>query len=324
MVIDNDIVIDADLGEVLTELQSQLKLNGINLLSIVRNSGDDFMVSCPYHKDGQERRPSAGIRKSDGLFHCLACGETHQLTEVISYCFGHYDDAFGSFGRDWIKKNFASYQMEVRKDVKLDFTRNRNTTVNVNHREYVTDEELDRYRYTHPYWAERGIVDYGILELFDLGYDKETQCITFPVKDRNGNCLFVARRSVHTKYFNYPSGVEKPLYGAYELRLLSKCSEPNEIYVTESMIDCLLLWQAGRYAVALNGTGSKEQLEMLKKLPYRKLVLATDNDKAGYDARKKIKRAITNKVITEVEIPNGKKDIGECTKEEIENLKEIF
>lgn len=317
----NDIQINAELDDVLSELQHQLQINNIPYLSKYKDSGNDIMVQCPYHGNGQERRPSAGIRKSDGMFHCFACNETHTLPEVISYVFGHTDDMFGKFGLKWLVKNFATVQIEERKDIEIDMERNHITNkdsllVNsdTNKSKWVSEEELDSYRYYHKYWTDRGITDDEVIELFDLGYDKATQCITFPIKDEYGNCLFVARRSVKTKWFNYPSGVEKPLYGAYELKLLSKCSQPNEIYVTESMIDCLLLWQAKRYAVALNGTGSKEQLDMLSVLPYRKIILATDNDKAGMQARTKIKNHLKNKLITEIEFPSDIKDIGDLGK----------
>lgn len=340
MKISDDLIINAELHDVLFELRQQLIFNNSYLLGTMKETDTDIMVSCPYHKNGQERKPSAGIRKSDGMFHCFACGETHPLDEVVSYCLGYTNDVFGVHGKQWLLKNFVSISLEERKDVKLDLSRNRDTTININNREFVTDEELDKYRYYHSYWTKRGITDDNIIELFDLGYDKETDCITMPVRDKDGNCLFVARRSTKYKYFNYPKGAEKPLYGEYEymqvlnnainidiMRGRGSCKSAllnvtNTIYVTESMIDALLLWQSGRYAVALNGTGSKEQLEMLSKLPCRKLVLATDNDDAGYEARKRIRRYITNKIITEIEFPPNRKDIGECTKEEIENLKE--
>lgn len=317
----NDIIINADLRDILVELKHQLEINNVKLLEHIVETDTDIMVSCPYHKNGQERKPSAGIRKSDGLLHCFTCGETHTLDEVISYCLGYTNDVFGIHGKHWLLKNFATISIEERKSVKLNITRNRDITTTVNNRKLVTDEELDKYRYYHYYWTKRGIIDEELIELFDLGYDKETDCITFPIRDECGNCLFVARRSVNTKYFNYPAKAEKPLYGAYELRLLSACSQPKEIYVTESMIDALLLWQSKKYAVALNGTGSKEQLEMLSKLPYRGLILATDNDDAGRNARVKIRNKIKNKIISEVELPKNRKDIGECTKDEIENLK---
>ena len=154
------------------------------------------------------------------------------------------------------------------------------------------------------------------------GYDEASQCITFPVRDKNGNCLFIARRSVKGKYFNYPSDVEKPIYGVYELYQLKEF--PKEIYICESMIDAITLWTYKKYAIALNGLGTKNQIEELNKLPCRKYILATDNDIAGQRAREKLKKFIYNQIVTEVVIPSNRKDINECTEEEIKNFLEKF
>ena len=188
---------------------------------------------------------------------------------------------------------------------------------------FVSEEELDTYRYYHPYWTKRKITDKGLIELFDLGYDKDTGCITFPVRDINGNCLFVARRSVKFKYFNYPKGSEKPVYGLYELKQLTK--QPDEIIITESMIDALTCWQYGKYAVALNGLGNERQFRELRNLPCRKLILATDADDAGITARKRIKKNVPNKIITEyVWNKEDAKDINDMSKEMFLSLKEVF
>lgn len=345
----NDFQFNCELSDIISEMQNQLAANNIQLLQKTVNSSKDIMIQCPYHGNGQERKPSAGIRKEDGLFHCFACGEVHSLQEVISHCFGHTDDMIGAWGWNWLLRNFATIQIEERKDVKLDYIRNKGisdrhssnnsvATIGNTDRLYITEEELDKYRYIHPYWATRGITEDWLIELFDLGYDKETDCITFPIRDINGNCLFVARRSVKTKFFNYPEDVEKPLYGLYELKLALSNGRGSarvnikpvlmimygELYVTESMIDCLRLWQIGKYAVAMNGTGSEKQFEDLKNLPCRKIILATDSDNAGTKAREKIRHNVRNKIITEIILPKGRKDIGECSDEELRNLEEVF
>lgn len=154
------------------------------------------------------------------------------------------------------------------------------------------------------------------------GYDRKRDCITFPVRDKNGNCLFIARRAINYKYFNYPHSVEKPVYGIYELYQLKKF--PKEIYICESMIDAITLWTHRKYAVALNGLGTNYQFEQLNKLPCRKYILAMDNDAAGWKGRYRIKDNIKNKLITDAILPTNRKDINECAWSEIENLKEIF
>ena len=204
--------ITADVEEIISELKTQLELNGVKKFYKTIDTPQNTMVCCPFHKEGQEKRPSMGIYKKDGTCHCFACGWVGSLSELISNCFG-YDD-MGLYGNKWLVKNFLTLEVEERKDIELDLDRNTRVVNNTN---FVSAEELDSYRWTHPYWAKRRITDEYLIELFDLGYDKQTDCITFPIRDAKGNCLFVARRSVKTKYFNYPEGVEKPLYGLYEL-----------------------------------------------------------------------------------------------------------
>ena len=307
--------IDHSLEEVLGELQSQLHAQGILLLQKTLSTPSDIMIQCPYHNNGQERRPSAGIRKSDGLFHCLACQETHALPEVIAHCFGYTDPMVGW---RWLQKHFISVGREQRKPLELDLERN----VPKFATEYVQEDVLDSFRYLHPYMYKRGLND-QIIELFDIGYDRATECITFPIRDMSGGTLFVARRSVKTKYFNYPSGAEKPLYGIYEL---SK-NPSKEVIVCESMLDALVCWVWGRPAVAMNGLGTDLQFKQLSRLNCRKLILATDNDESGRNARKRIRAKVRGKLITEfdyVSYPVGKKDMNDLTEEEFRNLREIF
>lgn len=313
----NNVPFEADLMSILEELRSQLSANGIQLLHSMRDTPDNIQVCCPYHKGGQERRPSAGIKKSDGIFHCFSCGETHTLQEMISHCFGRSDDIVGAFGWEWLLKNFLTVSIEERKSLNLDFLRDPKEKSTL----YISDDELDKYRVYHQYMWKRKMTP-DVVDIFDVGYDKETKSITFPVRDVQGRCLFVARRSVVTKFFNYPAGAEKPIYGLYELSQLDKY--PKEVIICESMIDAIYFWTVGKYAVALNGLGNELQFRQLRDMPCRKFILCTDSDEAGMKARARIRKNVRNKLITEYVLPEGRKDANDCTQEELMNLKEIF
>jgi DNA primase len=313
----NNVPITGSVVDILCELKSQLHSNGISLLRDIKDTPDNVMITCPYHKGGQERKPSAGIKKSDGMFHCFTCGEVHTLQEVISFCFGKSEDIVGVFGWNWLLKNFMTVQIENRKELDLDLSR----ITNKSPKQVVSDEELDSYRFYHPYmWTRR--MTREAVDIFDIGFDKKTQSITFPVRDLRGDCVFVARRSVNTKFFNYPSGAEKPVYGLYELSRL-ECY-PSEVIICESMIDAITCWVYGKYAVALNGLGNELQFRQLREMPCRKFILATDNDDAGRAARVRLRKYIKNKIVTEYILPDGKKDINDLTKKEFENLQEKF
>lgn len=320
----NETDFNADLWDILTELQDQLRLNNNDMLGKMKQSGHNIQVCCPYHHD---TRPSAGIDMRTGIFHCFACGEVHTLPEFISHCFGKDDMLGNKFGWNWLLKNFLTIAIEERKDIPLDLERNTKYNVNVNV-DYVSKEELDSYRYTHPYMYKRGLTD-EVIELFDIGYDKDSDCITFPIRDVRGNTLFIARRSVKTKFFNYPKDVEKPLYGLYELTqaynsraeyLKSEYVDFTEVIICESMLDALSFWTVHKPSVALNGLGNNLQMQQLRDLPCRELILCTDMDEAGLKARERIRKNVRNKLISEYILPAGRKDANECTKEELLSL----
>ena len=322
MEVNNHVILD-DTKDILIELRKQLELNGVKRFAKFIDSGKNIQTNCPFHKEGQERKPSFGINKNTGECHCFGCGWSGTLSEMISNCFGK--DDFGAYGNKWLIRNFLSVAVESRPDIDVDFCRRKKITSET--KKYISEQELDSYRYTHPYMYKRKLTD-EIIDLFDIGYDKSTECITFPNRDINGNCLFIARRSVKTKFFNYPQDVEKPVYGLYECNICAKTIKnwfPDEIIICESMIDALTCWVYGKYAVALNGTGNENQFKTLRNMPNRKFILATDMDEAGLKARERIRQSLGNKLVTEyVWDINVAKDINDMNKEYFDSLKEVF
>ena len=322
MEVNNHVILD-DTQDILIELRKQLELNGVKRFAKFIDSGNNIQTNCPFHKEGQERKPSFGINKNTGECHCFGCGWSGTLSEMISNCFGK--DDFGVYGNKWLIRNFLSVAVESRPDIDVDFCRRKKITSET--KKYISEQELDSYRYTHPYMYKRKLTD-EIIDLFDIGYDKSTECITFPNRDINGNCLFIARRSVKTKFFNYPQDVEKPVYGLYECNICAKTIKnwfPDEIIICESMIDALTCWVYGKYAVALNGTGNENQFKTLRNMPNRKFILATDMDEAGLKARERIRQSLGNKLVTEyVWDINVAKDINDMSKEYFDSLKEVF
>jgi hypothetical protein len=310
----------------LTELQRQLQINGRQLFHKFKTSSGNIQFCCPIHKDGQERKPSCGISTEDktisgkyipaGTVNCFTCGYTSSLEEMISHCFG-YDDR-GEFGKQWIINNFMVTDIDDRMDIELDFDK----TQNVDNQKFVTEEELDKYRFYHDYMYIRKLNDV-VIEKFDIGYDNETQCLTFPVRDVQGRTLFIARRGVTGKFFNYPENVDKPLYGIYELP-----KDCKEVIICESIFNALTCWVYGRPAIALMGLGSEKQYEMLNNLNVRSLVLALDPDEQGDRATKKLQRNILHKIISVFMYPNymyeNKLDINDLTKEQFDNIVESY
>lgn len=301
--------------QVLEELRRQCTLNGLSLFKVFKMSGaNNIMTNCPFHKDGQERKPSFGISVVDMSCHCFTCGWAGSLDTLISGVFG-YDDE-GDFGTKWLAKNFISLSVETRKPLELDMSRSKITVVK--HLSGFTEEELDKYRYYHPYMYKRGLTD-EIIESFDVGYDCDTECITFPVFNLDKTPAFIARRSVKSKFFNYPEGVQKPVYCAERFVDVRY----SEAIICESIINTLTCWKHSKPSVSLIGTGTEFQYEVLRKLPVRKYILAMDNDVAGRRASKRLQKELMGcKLVTFLDIPVGM-DVNDCD-ENFHNLVEYY
>lgn len=320
MIIIDKKVIDADVMDIVLRLKEYI-LNRDNKIIIkdVKDGPDNVMITCPYHKHGDERRPSCGISKIDkgdtpaGMVHCFTCGKKLFIDKLISNCLGYEDD--GLEGRQWLLENFdVSFNRKL--DVKLQRQMRHLDKIEEAYN-IVQEIQLQQYRYYHPYMYKRGLTN-EIIEKYDIGYDKYNNMITFPVRDIQGRCLFLAKRSVNGKMFVLPSNKNKPLYGVYELDY-----NKTDIYIVESFFNALTLAKWGYNAVALMGTGSNYQYELINNLPFRKIIICLDGDFAGRMGTKKMLSAIKNeKLVYYYEMPEGK-DVNDLTEETFKTL-EIY
>ena len=307
-------VIDAEVITILEEVKRyRMERDGKIILKNINETGNNVMVTCPFHKDGNERKPSCGvstIETSDtpaGTVHCFTCGKNMQFDRFISYLLGVEDG--GSTGRQWLIEHFD-----------VSYTRNLNVMLSRGGRRsgetynIVQENQLQQYRYYHPYMYKRGLTD-EIIERYDIGYDKINDMITFPVRDIQGRCLFLAKRSVKGKMFVLPSNKNKPLYGVYELDY----SKPD-IYIVESFFNALTLAKWGFNAIALMGTGSNYQYKLINELPFRTIHLCLDGDMAGRHGTEKLLKIIKNGVLVYNHVLPDGKDVNDLTENEFNQL----
>lgn len=328
-----DTYIQTDTQSVLDVLKFDLAQHGVNRFHIFRNNGENVQTNCPFHKNGQERKPSFGVNGEIDKCHCFACGWSGTIEEMISELYGYQDE--GKFGKRWLIKRFNTVEIETRPNIMEGFNGRNNITIRNNndiHRfkqhiqsnksseQYsgeITEEELDKYRYIHPYMYQRGLTD-EIIERFDIGYDREREEITFPVADLQGTVRFIASRSVKNKFFRLPKNENKPIYQGY--RFMS--GRYKEAYITESFLNCLTCWKYDKPAMAMIGTGNKKQYEILNNLPVRTYILCFDPDEAGRKATERFKKHVHGKIIKELVYPDNR-DINDL-QEEFLNCKIIF
>lgn len=302
-------VIDADMHLILEDIQSHSRY-----LNDIIDRGENIGITCPFHKDGQERHPSCyvyAVENSDdvpyGYFKCFTCGEQGSLIKLVSHCLGLSIEQ----AKEWLIDNYSSTYIESLlkiPEINLkDITKKEKIKV-------LDDEILDNYKYIHPYLLKRGVSE-EIIKRFNVGWDSLNNAVTFPVRDIKGRLMGITSRNVDYKHFHIPEGMDKHIY------LLHYIVEHNikSVTVVESQIDALYLWSLGYPAIALLGTGSKEQYDILKKSGIISYHLALDGDKYG---QKGIRRFIDNMqgVFIDKLMLDEKDDINDLTAEEIKKL----
>ena len=295
----------------------------------------------PIHSNGQERRPSCGVLiheqyrngqlYPEGWWHCFTCGIAKSMKQAVEEILSLHpvsSDIREELNR-LIGDDLTVESSHLVSPKEVDSIISRFAIKNINQMSnkkvtYISEEELASYRYVVPYMYERKLTD-QIINKYDIGVDmhfipyggkKEVPCITFPVRDKNGNVLFILRRAISSKRFFIPDDVQKPVYGIYELP-----KGINTVVVCESCFNALTSVRYGKPAVALLGTGTPYQIEQLKRLGVSNFILALDPDEGGRRGTARLRKALKSCAVvwSYVGIPEGK-DVNDLTEEEFNNL----
>ena len=261
------------------------------------NTTDDIVTQCPFHGAGNERHPSFGIcnnRTSPkyGLYHCFTCNASGTIIQLVNKLHGVQDANDTTI----IQQVSDIAYTDVRGGIVMRSREKQELPT-------VTSVELQSYRITRSdYLDNRGILPL-VLQMFDCGYDEVQEAVTFPVKNMDGSVYFIVRRKIEYKNYRYPFGVDKPIYGLYEY--VTMFPDRRDLLIVESIINALTLWGWGYPAVALLGTGSKQQVDFLNSTDFRKYVLCLDGDDAGDRGTAKLKSQL-NGYVTSIPMLRGK------------------
>ena len=299
--------INADTYSILSRLKSET-----GYLKDIKKSSNGYMCTCPYHSNGAENHPSCSILDTDnnnlpaGTFHCFACGTSGSLAKLIAKCYGKSDE----FGRQWLVQNYGdTYIDEVEYLPKIEEQKKETLDESVlNQFEYDNQDALN-------YLINKRHLKKEVLEQFKIGFDKETNNVTFPCRDEHGKLVGIFTRNIYSKFFSIPKIQPKPIF------LLDNAikNSYSEVYVVESQINALTLYGWGFPAIALFGTGSSDQYAILNKSGIRKYVLCFDGDLAGEIGANKFSLNVKNAIFEKVFLPKGA-DVNDLTKEEFLSL----
>ncbi len=298
-------------GNIRTILE-KLKVDSkkFNLLREMKDSGDELIVTCPYHANGMEKHPSGGFlntRKNSktpfGFFHCFACNHSASLPQLVADFF----DSDLEVGEEWLINNFGGDVISNVLSSPIELKPKENN------KPPLDEAILREFDYYHPYMWQRKLTK-KIVDDFRIGYDHIRNAITFPVWDEKNNLRFITARSVTSKHFWIPKDANKQI-----LYLLNFAIQQNVtiLGITEAQIDALTSWSYGFPCCATLGSVSDEQIEILNKSGIRIFITMFDNDEYGEKFTNHFNKKIRKDVLVyNLKLPKGKKDINDLSLEE--------
>lgn len=303
LVIDKHII-----SEPIENILNEVKLEAPGKLKNIQIKGQNVRVTCPFHKNGAESHPSCDVYAGDspdveyGYYKCFTCGEQGPLWKLIAACLNKSPE----FGKDWLLEKYGNNLLEEITimppiDLKINFQKPK----------YLDEKILGTFEKYHPYMEKRKLSK-SICEKFQILYDPKDQAIVFPIRDVGSNLVGLSKRSVVIKRFELPALLNKPVY------LLNEIIKDNitSVIICESQINALTCWSYGMPAVALFGTGTPYQYDILNKTSIRHYILMFDGDAAGRKGALRFLKNIRKDVIVDDIIMPKAKDVNDLTKDE--------
>lgn len=254
---------------------------------LVYGQGIERSFLCPVHGD---RRPSASVNVIKKQWVCYTCGAHGGLTGDAALVEPDYEQMI-----TWFEDKLAE-----------DKTYPESWLV-----QYTAGE-------VHPYWEQR-VGAHAALH-FKLGYDPESDAVTYPLRNMAQEVMGVVRRPLQAgdgpKYL-YPRNVDVG-------RLLFNYDGEarDAVVLVEGAIDAMALWNVGVEAYAIYGSRFSEyQLHLVDRVDPTYVVTAFDRDDAGWRAHCEVERSFPHRFVERMQWPfPWGKDVDEIGSE---NLKKV-
>jgi 5S rRNA maturation endonuclease (ribonuclease M5) len=301
--------------------------------------GDNIYSTCPVHESSDNPRAfSFSIDK--GIWKCWTRDCQHQYRNDI---FGLIRGALSSeSGHDvgfsealkWACELIKIKKSKVIPSDKVDDSDDFYNLVSLineqsNSKEY-TSIKIEDFQRPSKYFLSRGFKQETLIH-FDVGdcYDNKSKLYDraiIPIHDDSGkNVVAMIGRSVKEyktpKFLFYPKGFVKTglLYNYH--RAIDTVNKTNCLFIVEGQGDVWRLYEAGILnAMSIFGKSlSKEQEVKLNKMPLTHVVVLTDNDQAGREAKIQLQRQLSRMYkLTFPKMPT--KDVGDMTVEQIKTI----
>lgn len=158
-------------------------------------------------------------------------------------------------------------------------------------RQALKADFLSQYERKFEYLQSRGIGE-AVQRQLGVGFDRKSSAVVIPWRLPDGRLANAKFRQTRGKVFWY----ERDAWPIRELVFGIDQAQATTV-LCEAEIDAMSFMQAGYAAVAVGGASFNEhKRDLILRSPIERLVIATDNDKAGEKLRREIIRMMSGKI----------------------------
>lgn len=252
----------------------------LNPYDVWKATPTNWRARCPVHRGDNNTTFSIF---ENGRWRCFKCGAFGDMARLLMYVqrltLQQARDYLGTMPVPF--RSLADIQLPPKKrdnKPKLPY-------------ELLREATLAPYRrYCPTYLRGRGFSEES-LRRYEIGYDNDNHKIVIPVRDAEARLVgltyrldFDTDRSQPAKYWHDNFAKSIHLYGFH----LWRARPLRRLYLVEGQLDAVRMFQLGYAACAIMGSEiSQEQVDVLvRHSRAESLVLAFDNDEAGFKARR--------------------------------------
>ena len=275
-----------------------------------RWTGSKFLACSPFRA---ERIPSFVVWLDIGTWNDSGAEDedwkSGNLVKLLAFLRNEsYDEA-----EDYLLTEYcASYGDAESMRLSIDLTQPQTHAVPLDPR------VLAGYSFRHPYLTQQRGIEEKWQQGFRIGYCKRSRAVTFPWFNYKGDLVNIKFRSVTDKIFWYYTGGQPLRNHIYGLNFVHK-TRKKRVFIVESEIDAITLWQNGHAAIALGGANlTRRQRDLILQSPIVELVIATDNDRAGARIADSLVDQLSGYLdIKKLILPDDIKDVNELSREQL-------
>lgn len=272
-------------------------------VAVHNQSSTEIAILCPFHDN--KHSPSLYINIKTGLWQCFnpSCGSKGNFRQIYKSLTGKV------YGKEW---HLDPVNLQKQLDMAL-VTHNaeRELSLDSSRIDYGS-EEVSLVKSM----IERGFSK-ETLQKFEIGYSRIKERVTIPVRNSQYKLIGIIGRSVHEhqepKYL-YNKGLKR---GELVFNIQNAKSY-DQVIVCEGGLDAIKTHQSGFHNVVatLGAKVTSHQVGILRKY-FDSIVIFSDQDAAGDSMKSAIISGCQGKDLHEMKIPQGLKDPGDMTEEQI-------